>query len=616
MKNQSQELFEKYQKALEAAGVGLWELNVATGLIKWDTGLQKLYQLDDKILEGDFYALSNLIHEDDRSDMTRHLELAIQDQAEVSSTFRIILPNKTIRYIRSQGYKIRNDKGEVIGLVGISRDISDEKLLQINLNQTKNFLASVTDAMPDPLLVKNSQHQWIFANAALEKLLGKSKADIIGKNDYDLFPTESAELHWRTDNEALASNEQIEQEEKIIDANGAVRDVLVKKNTFMFSGDEKVIVASVRDITEKNNSDSRFRLMISLIDSSVDFFGFANQKGVPLYVNKTGQDVFGIEIGSKKYFADYLSPDDKFVIDENIVPRLKAFDRWEGEVTAINPKTKAEIPVLVKVFAVKTGPSNSDIFYGCSGTSLVQMKAIQRSMVEQSKMASLGEMAAEMAHEVNNPLMIIQAKSHMLQAKVGVDNPDRDKIISDLQLIEKNSQRIDRIIKSLKTASRNSEQDPYEEIPLLDLIDEALEISTERFRSNFIKIEVINNDVCDRSHIVNARSSEIVQVLVNLLNNSFDAVKTQTNRWVQVVLSCSEAAYLIEIIDSGPRITKDVSEKMMRPFFTTKAMGHGTGLGLSLSKQIIQNHEGDLYYDGDHVNTRFIFTLKKLMPAK
>ena len=611
MTNPSNELFEKYQKALESAGVGLWEWDAKTNEVRWDKGLQKLYGVTNNLFSGDAYALSDVIHPDDRADSFKHIELALQDKAEVKTTFRIILPDKTIRHIQSQGYKIRDENNKVIGLVGINRDVSTEKTLQSDLDRSKTFLEHIMNAMPDPLLVKNSSHQWIFVNSELEKLLGKSKLELVGKNDYDLFPSEAAAVHWRTDNEVLAQFLKSEVEEKVLAADGLIHDYLVKKTTFEIGSGEKVIVAVLRDITEKNKIDSKFRLMISLIDSSVDFFGFADVTGIPLYVNKTGKEIFGIDIDSKKYFAEYLSQADQAMVKDVMVPKLKTFQNWEGEVTATNPKTQVEIPVLLKVFTVKTGPAASDIFYGCSGTNLEQVKAIQKSMIEQSKMASLGEMAAEIAHEVNNPLMIIQAKAQMLQAKVGLGASQRDKIISDLKLIEKNSQRIDRIIKSLKTVTRNSDEDPYVEIPLLDLIDEALEISTERFHSHSIKIEIVNNDICDRSHIVTARAPEIVQVLVNLLNNSFDAVKNQETRWVRIVLSCAESVYKIEILDSGPPISKDVSAKMMTPFFTTKPMGQGTGLGLSLSKQIVQNHQGDLHYDDQHPHTRFFFTLKK-----
>jgi C4-dicarboxylate-specific signal transduction histidine kinase len=109
-----------------------------------------------------------------------------------------------------------------------------------------------------------------------------------------------------------------------------------------------------------------------------------------------------------------------------------------------------------------------------------------------------------------------------------------------------------------------------------------------------------------------ARPSEIVQVLVNLLNNSYDAIESQPRGWARISLTLAAHDFHIEVTDSGAEIELEVAQKMMEPFFTTKMTGKGTGLGLSVSKQIIQSHNGELFYDPTSENTRFVFTLPKV----
>lgn len=240
-------------------------------------------------------------------------------------------------------------------------------------------------------------------------------------------------------------------------------------------------------------------------------------------------------------------------------------------------------------------------------------KSIQDSLIEQSKMASLGEMAADIAHEVNNPLMIILGKSHLLLEKIDSNNIDLVNVKKDLEQIEKNCIRIDKIIKSLKAVTRKADLDPFEEVSVLKLIDEAFEISKERFKRKKLNLLSISDEVIDYNYKTRARPSEIVQVLVNLLNNSFDAIQDQESGWARIGLSLqADGQFLIEVTDSGSEIEPEVAEKMMEPFFTTKTAGKGTGLGLSVSKQIIQNHGGELFYDASSANTRFVFTLPKL----
>ncbi|MBC7421813.1 MAG: PAS domain-containing protein [Bdellovibrio sp.] len=609
MKNFSLELFEKYQKALGSASMGLWEWNLSDNKVRWDIGMQKLYQIPDEITESDIKNWYERVHPDDRKHIRTNLELAISDKIEIDSMFRVTMPDSSIRYMRTNAYKVRNEKNEVISLVGLNWDVTHEAILQNDLAHTKSFLENMMNALPDPLFVKDSSYRWIFANSEFEKIVGETKEQFLGKTDYDFFSTERADGYRMHDKLVFKTGLSREIDEKVTNTEGETREILTKKSLFKLS-DENFLVGVMRDITEKNKTDSQFRLMISLIDSSVDLFGFTDVTGVPLYVNKTGIDIFGIEVG-KNFFTDYLSPLHKQLVDAAISKGLHNFENWEGEVQVLNPKTQQEIPILLKIFSVRTGPRSSDVFYGCSGTNLTEVKKIQQSLIEQSKMASLGEMAAEIAHEVNNPLMIIQAKAQMLQEKIGDNHPEKEKFIKDLQLIEKNSGRIDKIIRSLKTASRRSEQDPLESIAILTIIDEALELSKQRFRINEVVLSLKVSESCDYNNIVFARSTEIVQVLVNLLNNSFDAVKNQEHKWVEINLSCDELYYNISVTDSGEKIPKEISARMFNPFYTTKPSGQGTGLGLSLSKQIIQNHGGEFFYDDMSVHTQFGFKLRK-----
>lgn len=241
------------------------------------------------------------------------------------------------------------------------------------------------------------------------------------------------------------------------------------------------------------------------------------------------------------------------------------------------------------------------------------LKKIQNSLVEQSKMASLGEMAAEIGHEINNPLMIIQGKTQLLLDKIDKQLMDTPGCKKALESIELNCLRIDKIIKSMRSISRKSDKDPFEAVSIFKLIEEVVEISQERFKKKKLKLIISKDDVIDYTFLVMVRPSEIVQVLVNLLNNSYDAICKQDQGWARINLNFSKASdvFHVEVTDSGAKISEEVAQKMMEPFFTTKLSGKGTGLGLSVSKQIIKAHNGDLYYDSTLGNTHFVFTLPR-----
>jgi PAS domain S-box-containing protein len=238
---------------------------------------------------------------------------------------------------------------------------------------------------------------------------------------------------------------------------------------------------------------------------------------------------------------------------------------------------------------------------------ITDLKQMQASLLAQSKMASLGEMAAGIAHEINNPLAIIRGRALLLRGKVS-----DAKINSELELIEQNCIRIEKIVRSLKSVSRNSNNDPFEEIAVLSLIEEAVVIAKERFREKGHRLIVVADEKVSEFDRTRARPAEIVQVLVNLLNNSFDAIQEQEQGWARVGVKLDGSHFIIEVVDSGPKISTEVASRMMEPFFTTKSAGKGTGLGLSVSKQFIENHKSELIFDQVHPETRIHFKLLKL----
>ena len=107
------------------------------------------------------------------------------------------------------------------------------------------------------------------------------------------------------------------------------------------------------------------------------------------------------------------------------------------------------------------------------------------------------------------------------------------------------------------------------------------------------------------------RPNEVSQVLLNLLNNSYDAVEELEDKWIQVVTSIKNDKVCISVIDSGNGISQEIANEIMQPFFTTKPIGKGTGLGLSISKNLLESQQGELIIDHESANTKFDILLPK-----
>lgn len=225
-----------------------------------------------------------------------------------------------------------------------------------------------------------------------------------------------------------------------------------------------------------------------------------------------------------------------------------------------------------------------------------------------NKMATLGEMAAGIAHEINNPLAIIQSKAWLLSKQLDGGTVEPVVIKETLNKISETVERISKIIKGLKTFARNAEKDPFEIFDLQTVALETLELCKERFKNHNVELK---NSI-KKGFQIEGRSVQLSQVLLNLLSNAFDAVEKLPTPWVEV--SCKDFGDYIElyVTDCGHGIPIHLVHKIMNPFFTTKDAGKGTGLGLSITKGIVEDHGGQFFIDRNFAHTRFVARLPKL----
>ncbi len=243
-----------------------------------------------------------------------------------------------------------------------------------------------------------------------------------------------------------------------------------------------------------------------------------------------------------------------------------------------------------------------------------QLKEKTATLISTSKFSALGEMSGALAHEVNTPLATILLRTEQIISSIGSNKPNKDEVILEsISAIRSTINKIAKIIQGLKTFSRQSDNDPMTENSILSLIDDALALCGEKLKKQGIEVKTVIKTENPENLNFYCRPSEIVQVLINLICNSSDAILEIKNPWVQIMVEDLNTDIKVSVIDSGPGIPTHIQKKMMTPFFTTKDVGKGTGLGLSISKGIITNHKGKLFVDTAHSNTCICFQIPKAL---
>ncbi len=238
----------------------------------------------------------------------------------------------------------------------------------------------------------------------------------------------------------------------------------------------------------------------------------------------------------------------------------------------------------------------------------------QEKLVASSRLSAIGEMAAAITHEINNPLAAILGRVEMMKSILQEEPLDKQELLKIADSIEVTGQRIAKIVRGMRTMAHHSHDDePPSKVSVQSIIDDAVDLCHYRFQNHAIRLVVTD---LDASLKVDCRSHQIVQVLVNLLNNSFDAVQHLKEKWVRIEVAALESVVQISLTDSGGGIPQETQKKMFSPFFSTKSVQYGTGLGLSISMGILRQNGGTLDYDGQSANTRFVITLPKKAPTK
>ena len=234
--------------------------------------------------------------------------------------------------------------------------------------------------------------------------------------------------------------------------------------------------------------------------------------------------------------------------------------------------------------------------------------AQQLQLASSARLSALGEVSAGISHEINNPLGVILGRVEMLQDHLKQGSVDLEFLKKSLQQIEETALRIESIIKSMRVFAHGGNSDGVtrtdEVFSPQELLRMIHNLVSEKFQKAQVELSVRGFDQ-DRSIV--GSSTFMLQIAVNLLSNAFDAVCDLHKGRKQVFLSLfiEEGFWVLEVRDSGPGIPREIRDKIFQPFFTTKAVRSGTGLGLSLSRAMAQKMGGDLEWDKEAAETTF-----------
>jgi C4-dicarboxylate-specific signal transduction histidine kinase len=278
----------------------------------------------------------------------------------------------------------------------------------------------------------------------------------------------------------------------------------------------------------------------------------------------------------------------------------------------------------------KYAEGNEAVFVGIdiSGMRKLELEITKQKEknANAARMAALGEMAGGVAHEINNPLAIITNKSYVIRKLSATGSLTHDKLTTELEVIERTARRISKIVTGMRRFARDGKGDPFQKYSVQQIIMDTVDMCQARIKASGVQMilpvssefhssrneDHQNGEALNRygnDLLIDCRPMQICQVLLNLISNSWHAVKDLEKGWIRVEYETKGNLVELRVTDSGTGIPSEMREKLFAPFFTTKDPDRGTGLGLSISHGIVKDHGGEILLDTSATNTTFVVRL-------
>ncbi|MBZ0296921.1 MAG: HAMP domain-containing histidine kinase, partial [Anaerolineae bacterium] len=223
--------------------------------------------------------------------------------------------------------------------------------------------------------------------------------------------------------------------------------------------------------------------------------------------------------------------------------------------------------------------------------SLQDLKDAQERLVETARLSAMGELAAAVAHQINNPLTTILVDTEMMLLDESPDSRNYE----SLNAVFRAGKRASGVVRRLLATARPTEADaPVERIDVIDTIEGTLSLVRHHIEQD--NIHVISRMPADSLPPVWAVQGQLDDIWLNLMLNAHDALLGQPNAQIGIQAEYIPDAEMIEVIvwDNGPGIPSEIIEEVFKPFFTTKPVGEGTGLGLHICRQVIERVDGTI----------------------
>ncbi|MCU0597959.1 MAG: ATP-binding protein [Desulfobacterales bacterium] len=489
-----------------------------------------------------------------------------------------------------------------------------------DISEELNWRLRVFDSLSYPTLILKPDKTLISANKKFLESFQIELDNVIGRKCFELFYSQDTPcgsdscpvfqvIHDKSGHTfTLRSQKHWEDRvfSPILDENGEIA----------------YIIESIRDVTRIKSLESELSGIKEFIDrvihSSASAIIAADIQGNIQIMNRVARELLGESRKGKLKIehVEQLYPPGK----AKEIMRMLRDERTGGKGRLLIPMTSIinvngeEVPVEMSAAIIYDDEGNETatmaIYNDLRKKIEVErrLEETQKQLAQSDKMASLGQLAAGVAHEINNPLTGVLFYANLILEKID----DHDPIKTDLEFIIDDANRCKKIVKSLLVYSRKT--DSCKSIAHINTLVET-SLNLTRDQKIFGNIHIVK-ELSDEMMLVNVDTNKLNQVIINLVINAADAMDGKGTLTIRTYRDKRMRKVFLEIQDTGCGIPKENLNKIFDPFFTTKQVGKSTGLGLSITYGIVEEHGGKIRVkETGPEGTIFILEFPQYVPA-
>ena len=527
-----------------------------------------------------------------------------------------IRKDRKLVHIEVNNVLLYNEKGDITGAVGISRDITERKKFEKEVKMSEERYRSLIEHANDAILCTNKEGIIISFNKKAVEMFGYAPEEIVGQSVVLLSPPSKRERQKKLIEKLQTSNE-LYIIGKTMEGKGIRKD----GQEFPYEGStfklelqgEFVLTVMLRDISERKKKEEELVKIRTALDNSSDAIAMTDINLNIVYQNQAFLNLFGYTVDEiDRNEIPHVYKD--INVSNAVLQAIKSGERWEGEIRTLS-KDGRECTCLLSTSPILDDTGNI-IGYFSIHTDITDRKRMELQLLQSEKLKSLGELAGGVAHDFNNVLAAILGRAQLLKMIVEPPPGKEEKrksvlaLKKGLEVIEQASLDGAETVRRIQEFARRRDEDKYfTTINLNEIIENALEFTSIRWKNDAESKGIKINIQKELSPIpgTSGSATELREVFTNLINNAIDAMPQGGSIKIKTLKENNHISIKVE--DTGVGISEVIRNRIFDPFFTTKGV-QSTGLGMSVSYGIINRHRGTITVDSvEGKGTAFIIKL-------